>query len=125
MKRKTTDTLLILWWIAMFTVTSIPGSSLPEVDVVNFDKLVHVFIYGILAFLLTVAFTKRGIVGLKRSIFVILIGLAYSVFDEWHQPFVGRTCSILDIIANFIGIGLVTLVSLFVKPKVQEQIDAD
>lgn len=109
----------------MFIVTSIPGDSLPTVDVVNIDKLVHVFIYAVLAFFLTVAFTSRGIVGFKRSLFVIVIGLAYSVFDEWHQPFVGRTCSILDIAANFVGIVLVTIISLFVKPKFQEQIDAD
>jgi len=125
MKRKTTDILLTLWWIAMFVVTSIPGDSLPTVDMIGFDKVVHASIYGILALLLAVALTKRGIEGFKRAALIVVIGLAYSIFDELHQPFVGRTCSIYDIVANSIGILLVAVGSLFVKSKTVESANAD
>lgn len=111
MKKKSAVIGLILWWGFIFTLTSLPGTSLPKNSMIGIDKLVHLVMYGGLSFFLTIVLSNRGLRDLKLLASVILITLAYSYFDEWHQPFVGRTFSYYDIIANMVGV-LMTSVPL-------------
>jgi len=125
MKQKTVDTLLIVWWICLFVLTTIPGDSMPNADIVGFDKIQHVLAYGGLATLFSLALLKRGIG--RYSVFFISIFtlLIYGVFDEWHQQFIGRTCSLFDLLADMVGVTTFTLVTLFRKPVQSEVNDAD
>ncbi len=104
MKNKSAVIGLVLWWGFIFTLTSLPGTSLPKNSIIGIDKLVHIVMYGGLSFFLTIVLAKRGLRDIKLLISVILITLIYAYFDEWHQPFVGRTFSHYDVIANMIGV---------------------
>ncbi len=109
---------LILWWVFIFILTSIPGRALPDTGDLSIDKLVHVGMYGGLAFWLTLFWGKRGLRGIQLFFRVASISLLYSLFDEWHQPFVGRTFSLYDILSNMIGMVAVTIpVSLYFSRK--------
>ncbi len=116
MKQKSSDILLILWWIVMFTLTTIPTNKLPGVEIIGLDKLVHTFIYGILTALLWRALAFRKFAGFKILATVLGTILIYAAFDEWHQPFIGRTCSIYDFSADALGVLLVSLI-LFIRHR--------
>ncbi len=109
MTKRVVKVYLILWWCFIFGLTSIPGSSLPSVDVISVDKIVHLVMYGGLGFWLTIFFGKKGVSGLRLFLLVFVISVAYSFFDEWHQPFIGRTFSLLDVSANIIGMIITSL----------------
>ncbi len=109
---------LILWWVLIFILTSIPGSSLPDTGDFSIDKLVHFGMYGGLAFWLTLFGQKHGLRGMRLFFRVAIISLLYSLFDEWHQPFVGREFSLYDILSNMTGMVAVTIpVSLYFSRK--------
>jgi VanZ family protein len=67
------------------------------------DKVAHLLSYALLAFLYLWARHARSRTDILLA---LLILLAYGIFDELHQPFVGRTCELADFIADGIGIGL-------------------
>ena len=87
---------------------------LPE----NADKVVHIFIYIPLAFLLYLSLNTSG---LKKSLFVVAFIFAgiYGITDEFHQYFVpGRYASAGDVAADFFGAFLgSTGAKHFVKSK--------
>ncbi len=101
---------LILYWILLFTLTSLPSQSVPSVGV-N-DKLEHMLAYFGLSFLLYLAlvFQKRSIMLRNNAVlFTLLIIFVYSILDEVHQLIVpGRSCEFLDFLADMVG-GIVGL----------------
>lgn len=69
----------------------------------NTDKVIHAFVYFILAILLYLSFFNSG---LRKHILLISLAFAvtYGVSDEIHQYYVpGRIASIGDVIADSIG----------------------
>jgi len=95
---------LLLGYLALiFTLTHIPikPSSLPR-GVVN-DKVIHFCMFFGLAFLLplwrgwSTTFTVKQIAG------GLLLLLAYAFADELLQIPVGRTCDIMDGVADMLG----------------------
>jgi VanZ family protein len=82
--------------------SSIPGNAYPKVDLLNADKIVHLFEYGFLGFLLFKAFPQ------DKTIYVlglIICGILFGNFDEWYQQFTpGRFSSYWDILADSIGV---------------------
>lgn len=116
MKQKSSDIALIIWWLVMFTLTTMPTDKLPGVEVIGLDKLVHTCIYGTLTALLWRALAFRKFTGFKILFTVIATILIYAAFDEWHQPFVGRTCSIYDFAADSLGVLSVSLI-LFIRHR--------
>lgn len=67
------------------------------------DKIIHAFVYFILALLLYFSFLKSG---LKKYLLLItlIFAVIYGVSDELHQYYVpGRVASIGDIIADSFG----------------------
>ncbi len=91
---------------------------LPE----NADKVVHIFIYIPLAFLL---YLSLNTIGLKKSLFVVAFIFAgiYGITDEFHQYFVpGRYASAGDVAADFFGAFLGSMgAKHFIKSKVNFQ----
>ena len=72
------------------------------------DKLVHVFVFGVLSFLLIRAFMH--LVAASRfktnpKAWAVLIGLIYGAVIELLQEyvFIGRTGDLKDVVANAIG----------------------
>ncbi len=112
---------LILYWITLFVLTTIPAEKMP-ILFQNQDKIEHFIAYGLLAFLLTLAlyFQKKfTLLRSKAFLFAFIFILAYGAVDELHQLFVpGRICDIYDWLADSIGgIFGITIVYLFLKGR--------
>ncbi len=82
------------------------------------DKVPHGVVYGGLAWLYLLALASRGH-SLWRPIGVVLLVLAIGAVDEVTQLLVGRSCSLIDWLADVVGIslaGVVWGVWLWVSP---------
>lgn len=96
---------LVIYWIVLFTGTTLPGKSVPKVSVS--DKVKHLVAYFILATLvsLTLHFQEK-VRKFKEKIVLwtlIIVG-TYGILDELHQLFVpGRNCELLDWLADMTG----------------------
>jgi VanZ family protein len=97
----------ILWAIVIFISSSIPGNDLPNIGILNADKIAHFLI-----FFLFCAFTHRAIKFQDRYpflarhdlIFSIIITITYGVIDEAHQIFVpSRDSNLRDLAADALG----------------------
>lgn len=74
-------------------------------------ELTHLFEFGMLYFLLILAFQSFGEIGKWRNRLAIFISLLYSLLDEIHQIFVPfRSFSIDDLVKDGIGIFVVWLI---------------
>jgi VanZ family protein len=91
----------------IFTLSSIPGDSLPSVEFKWADKIAHFFVFGILGSTL-----YRGLFYAQRlfwrkysDVMCILICFLYGTIDELHQFFIpGRYTSLSDWIADILGV---------------------
>ena len=114
---------LILYWILILTLTSLPGVDVPNIQI-N-DKIEHLLAYGGLGFLLNLSLriqNKFTLVKKYPAWFTVLIVSAYGALDELHQLFIpGRSCDILDWSADtigvIIGVTIMTLLILAVEKK--------
>lgn len=105
--------------IAIYMLSSIPGRSsegalafLTDIDP-QLQNLLHVPLFGLLQVLWLRAFTKLGKSGRNSTLASLSISLFYSFFDEFHQLLVpGRYMSLMDLLLNFAGIVLGTLIFL-------------
>ena len=97
----------IIWAIAIFISSSIPGNDLPNIGILNADKIAHFLI-----FFLFCAFTHRAIKFQNRYpflarhdlVFSVLITISYGVVDEAHQIFVpSRDSNLRDLAADALG----------------------
>ena len=90
-----------LWATALVTATSWPNPDVPQVG--HGDKLVHLLLYGILAWLLARA--EPTLATIRRRAALTTLGLAcFAALDEWHQDFVpGRSASTADWAADTVG----------------------
>ena len=97
----------------IFSLSGVPGDSLPLPDVANLDKILHSVIYGVLAVTVLFAFPARkySVHPWKMSFLVVLFCLLYGVSDEFHQSFVPNRCpSVFDLIADTGGAAVAALV---------------
>jgi len=95
-----------LWPLAlMITIFHASGeSNVPQPHVVpNFDKVVHLFVFGLLATLVVrVGFEPRQ--PLRWALIAVLVTSAYGAFDEFHQSFTpGRSVELADWIVDSLG----------------------
>ena len=104
----------------IFVLSSIPGrleseglKFLTDIDP-QLQNMLHVPLFGTLQILWLQALTKHGMTGRKVLATAFAISLAYSCFDELHQMFVtGRYASLVDLLLNFTGVVIGTLVFMF------------
>ena len=105
------------WALTIFIVSSIPGNELPEVDIVNFDKLVHLGVYALLAFLVYLSFRHQMRYPMLFRLAILSAFLAcafYGGTDEIHQLWIpGRTCDIWDWTSDTLGAALGVLVGWY------------
>jgi VanZ family protein len=96
---------LTIYWIILFTATSLPLQRLPSVGF-N-DKINHFIAYFILAVFvnLTLIYQRKSRFLFKKAALVtIIIGLLYGAIDELHQILVpGRFAETLDWMADGLG----------------------
>ena len=109
----------LLTTIVVIVLSHIPQEIMPEkLQENDFDKFQHFFAYGIITlfFILSLrnSFSLLTVVILFFSILII------ATFDECTQPFVNRQASLLDWLADMIGITAVFFsFFFFASPKHQ------
>jgi len=114
---------LVIYWLILFTLTSLPSTKLPETHI-N-DKVEHYAAFCILSVLLTFTFQlQKKYSSLHRYsyLFSILFVALYGMLDELHQLYVpGRYCDINDWIADVSG-GIFGLIIVFIINKLSKRI---
>jgi VanZ family protein len=96
---------------ASFALSSIPDADPSGPLVTAFFNVMHVPLFGAVAFCSYKALSKGRELSLPAMVLAFAASVAYAVFDEWHQSFVaGRNASVSDVIVDVIGAALMLLV---------------
>jgi VanZ family protein len=94
---------LACYWLALFIATHVPVERLVFNPGAK-DKYAHVAAFAGLAFLLAMAWRiTAGRLHLRQLVWVWTIVVLYGAIEETTQPFVGRTASNIDGVADAIG----------------------
>lgn len=101
----------ICWLLIILLLTLTPGNALPETnlwaELLNIDKVVHFIIFGILAMLMIIGFTKQYTFAALRKYAVtaaLAVSIGYGILIELIQiPIPGRGLELMDMVANTIG----------------------
>jgi VanZ family protein len=108
--------LSIFWFVLILVLSFLPGKDLPEVSILQFDKLVHVIFYLFLFVFTYVGWKKQSQYKILQDVSGLLIfGLSagFGLLIECGQGLftADRYFDIYDAIANSIGAlaGLTTL----------------
>jgi len=113
MKRKYYIILSLSYATIIFILSSIPQPP-SYVEETGFDKIQHVIEYSILGFFVLGSFANRN--NVKIILLVIIICSIYGIVDEIHQFFVpGRYFSVLDMVANSVGVVIGILILRYYK----------
>lgn len=106
--------LLIVWTIFILFLTLMP---VPDIGIETenyYDKIVHLFLFGIFSYLL---YLNLSFSRLKRVATTIFVSVIFSIIIEFFQYFVpGRNPSYLDFWAGFVGV-LMFIIVPYVKDK--------
>jgi len=90
--------------------------SVPFMGIPNLDKLVHAFLFGVLAWLILQALVNRKTITPKILIAVFLIVSLYGAAMEFYQDyFTTREFESMDIAADTLGAALVLAWSRYKK----------
>jgi len=109
-------TPLVLYWLLIFTLTTLPTTSIPDVGIG--DKISHFLAYFGLAVLVNLTFQlqeKYNQLRRRSHLYTILIVALYGFFDELHQLLIpGRICAFDDWVANIVGgvVGILFIIFL-------------
>lgn len=76
----------------------------PGVSLFSASIMAHLFLYGVLALLLMLAFDRDGPPSRSTRLAVIVVAVLYGATDEFHQSFVpGRDASGFDLAIDAVG----------------------
>lgn len=110
---------LALYWAVLITLTSLPGRDLPNIKVS--DKIEHIIAFCGLAILLKMTLmVQNKFENFKKnsSLFTLIIIGIYAGLDELHQLFIpGRSCDILDWLADMTGAFIAAFLIGFILKK--------
>jgi VanZ family protein len=103
----------IAWSVIIAILLALPGSMLPsesKFSIPQFDKIVHISLFGGFVFLWNLYLSNRpaALLQLLRRFFLIFIlATIYGIGMEYVQKSIpGRDFDLADIIADMIGAGL-------------------
>ena len=95
----------VAWSFFIFTASSIPSQNISMLPGFS-DKMVHAGVFGILCWLLHIAFFHQGNMTVKKYSLMIAIVITslYGLSDEYHQMFTpGRSTEVYDLLADTAG----------------------
>lgn len=107
LRTKRTRTVAVVWSLIIVALCSIPGNSIPPLEILTFDKVGH---FGM--FFLGALIWMRAWPGEMRR--VLAAGLAFAALTEVYQgaiPLLGRFADVYDFLAN--ALGLITGLTLW------------
>jgi VanZ family protein len=100
----------LIWAAMIFGFSSVPGAAYPQAGFPAADKLVHIFLYGVLAGLCArplarlAAARARGMSGPALVLTAAALATFYGATDELHQRWVpGRSSDLEDLVADAAG----------------------
>ncbi|MCH7731230.1 MAG: VanZ family protein [Candidatus Marinimicrobia bacterium] len=94
--------LLVAYCTLILIISSIPGTSIPKLPFLGWDKLIHFLEYAGLGWLLVQSLTQKK---LKFVMMVIIAGMVFGIFDELFQYFIPRRISsVADWFADSAGL---------------------
>jgi VanZ family protein len=113
------DKILIAWIIIVLFLIAWPFPDIPEVAQFDYsDKLVHMILFGLIAFLANRSGLERGLGQMTSGVIGFLAGSAYAGLAEIIQIFVpGRSCSIYDFYAGVIGAIMALVIIHIIRVK--------
>ena len=110
---------LIIYWIMLFTATSLPAANLPSVAIS--DKIKHFGAFFGLSVLLSLTLLYQNKNLLFKNHFLaaaLVISSIYGLLDEIHQSFVpGRNSEFLDWVADSLGAAVGVFVVFYLLKK--------
>jgi hypothetical protein len=110
----------IVWFIIVCFILFLPGHDVPQMgdwlQSIDFDKVIHMSMFGILITLLCWPFYRSGISPKKKNKYFILIALAgcfWGYSSELIQKYwaIGRDYELMDWLADSLGCFLAWLFS--------------
>jgi VanZ family protein len=103
---------LILYWLILFTATTLPAEKLPSIGFTDkIDHFIAYFILAVLVNLMLIFQRKSRLLFEKAPMATIIICLFYGAADELHQMLIpGRSAETLDWVADASG----TFVGIFI-----------
>lgn len=114
----------IVWAVAIYLISSIPGSKLPKFAHHINDKIIHgsiFFIFGLLVYRALEPRVKPESFNWKRLTISIGAVILYGLSDEFHQGFVpGRTEDVLDATADSVG-GICSGMVIYFQDKLRRE----
>jgi VanZ family protein len=111
----------ILFTVAVLVFSHLPQETMPSsLQKDGVDKLQHVLAYGVITFLFLISLRTSPTI--LSALLLFLAVSAIGAFDELTPPFVNRTASVADLVANIVGILFVLFFSTmrrrqFLRPK--------
>ncbi len=115
---------MVLIMMGIFIISHQPGDRIALPMIINIDKVLHVFAYGVLAVSMLWALkphcNKRS--AKKIALITICACTLYGISDELHQSLIPmRQASFYDVVADVIGALIVSsLWLLWVKKRTNE-----
>jgi VanZ family protein len=104
----------LVWSLVTTVLCLLPGKDLPEVNIVNFDKLGHLSVFGLLCLLYLRWYAVIPKKTLKGKLLIVTAVVLYGGLMELLQGafYSDRTADWYDIAANSTGCLLALFVSL-------------
>lgn len=102
----------IIWALFILLITGLPGDSLPEIvtfwEWLQPDKIVHIFVFGVLAFILLYDARVQYFQPDKRFKYITAVvsgTVFYGILTEilQHYVFIGRSGNVYDVVADAVG----------------------
>ena len=116
--------IAVIFTAIVVLLTHCPQNILPFKQENGLDKLAHALVYG--AITLLFIFSLKIYITVPLACLVFLAILAIGAIDELTQPFVMRTASSADWLADIIGIfSSLVFFACFKNSKYQTTINAD
>lgn len=113
----------VAWSAVIALLMLTPGNYIPRIttflDWIGPDKLVHIFLFGIYAYVLIEGFRRHGSVFLQRHSVAaaFVVGMVFAIFTEVMQRFVieGRNGNPFDLAADLLGLILAYAIWRFTR----------
>jgi VanZ family protein len=114
--------LFIGWSLTIFIQSSFPSVSLPDVEYISVDKVIHMGVFGLLTALCYISLVhlrRENIFSDSPLKWSLIFGILYGASDEIHQFYVpNRSAEVHDWAADVLGVIIACLIiNYFLRKK--------
>jgi len=104
--------MAMVYTIALAVMSLVSLDDVPDIQINNSDKILHIFAYALLTFIWF--WSTRNYTTKYKNLIIIVFCIVYGIILEVIQGRLAtdRVSDMLDIIANCIGVALATLLFL-------------